>query len=70
MRCYVQVRRLGAELDASVFSLKSKNKLRARLATLVQKVITFGVMNGVVHVFHWCSFQQALSCLEQAVQAA
>ncbi|CAN0286412.1 unnamed protein product [Pylaiella littoralis] len=31
------VRRLGAELDASVFSVKAKNKLRARLAILVQK---------------------------------
>ncbi|CAM9233963.1 unnamed protein product [Hapterophycus canaliculatus] len=31
------VRRLGAELDTSVFSVKSKNKLRARLSTLVQK---------------------------------
>ena len=35
---YIQVRRLGAELDASVFSVKAKNKLRARLAVLVQKV--------------------------------
>ncbi|CAM9448574.1 unnamed protein product [Ascophyllum nodosum] len=31
------VRRLGAELDTCVMSLKSKNKCRARLATLVQK---------------------------------
>lgn len=35
---FPQVRRLGAELDTSVFSVKSKNKFRARLATLVQKV--------------------------------
>eukprot|EP00752_Nemacystus_decipiens_P009413 g8416.t1 len=31
------VRRLGAELDASVLSVKAKNKFRARLAILVQK---------------------------------
>ncbi|CAM9762323.1 unnamed protein product [Scytosiphon promiscuus] len=31
------VRRLGAELDTSIFSVTSKNKLRARLVTLVQK---------------------------------
>ncbi|CAM9105783.1 unnamed protein product [Ectocarpus sp. 13 AM-2016] len=31
------VRRLGAELDGAVISVKTKNKLRARLATLVQK---------------------------------
>ncbi|CAB1118771.1 unnamed protein product [Ectocarpus sp. CCAP 1310/34] len=32
-----KVRRLGAELDGAVISVKAKNKLRARLATLVQK---------------------------------
>lgn len=33
-----QVRRLGAELDTSSFSLKSKNQFRTRLGDLVQKV--------------------------------
>lgn len=36
--CSIQVRRLGAELDTSTFSLKAKNRYRTRLASLVQKV--------------------------------
>lgn len=45
----VQVRRLGAELDASVFSVKAKNKLRARLAALVQKVLISVFVNRCVY---------------------